>query len=87
VLIKDLNGGAVTADPHDKQRQRLVAFGMTDQEIELWYDLATMAGRFHDLPNLHPNEWNETAVEFHKLQNRLLARPGLRVVGWPKVQS
>jgi len=75
----------VTVDPHS--RQQLVEYGMTYQEIDLWYDLGTMAGRFLDLPTLHPNERNETVVELHKLQNRLLARPGLRAVGWPNVNS
>jgi hypothetical protein len=59
---------------------------MTDQEIGLWYDLGALAGRFLGLPPLHPNERTETVVEIHKLQNRLLARPGLRAVGWPDVQ-
>jgi|tagenome__1003787_1003787.scaffolds.fasta_scaffold20968070_4 hypothetical protein len=77
----------MTADAHDKQRQRLVEHGMTNQEIDLWYDLGTVAGRFLDLPILHPNERDETVVELHKLQNRLLSRPGLRAVGWPRVQG
>jgi hypothetical protein len=56
---------------------------MTDEEIGLWYDLATLAGRFLQ-PPLYPKERNEAAVEFHRLQNRLLARPGLRAAGWPR---
>ena len=68
-------------------RERLVNLGLTDAEIDLWYDLGALAGRFLELPTLHPNERGETVVEFHKLQNRLLARPGLRAVGWPHAAS
>lgn len=75
----------MTVDP--RSRHRLVEYGMTEQEIELWYDLGTLAGQFYELPTLHPTEWNETAAELHRLQDRLLARPGLRAVGWPSVQS
>lgn len=62
---------------------RLAEYGMTSQEIRLWYALAEVAGQFLQLPTLHPNERAETVVEIHKLQNRLLARPGLRAAGWP----
>jgi hypothetical protein len=65
-------------------RQQLSDYGMTDEEIDLWYALGALAGRFLNLPILHPNERSETVVEFHVLQNRLLARPGLRTVGWPR---
>jgi hypothetical protein len=65
-------------------RERLASYGMTEDEIGLWYDLAALAGRFLQLPMLHPSERNEAVVEFHQLQNRLLARPGLRAAGWPQ---
>jgi len=68
-------------------KQRLLDYGMTEQEIELWYALASVAGGFLDLPTLHPGERGETVYEIHKLQNRLLARPGLRAVGWPQEGS
>lgn len=64
-------------------RESLADYGMTHEEIGLWYDLAALAGRFLQLPTLHPNERDEAAVEFHRLQNRLLALPGLRAVRWP----
>jgi len=35
------------------------------------------------LPELHPMERGETATDFHRIQLRLLARPGLRAAGWP----
>jgi hypothetical protein len=67
----------------DAGRQRLSQYGMTDDELDLWFDLAALAGRFLQLPTLHPNERSETVVELHALQTRLLARPGLRAAGWP----
>jgi len=71
----------------DAGRQRLSQYGMTDDEIELWFDLAPIAGRFLRLPTLHPTERSETVVELHALQTRLLARPGLRAAGWPDTQA
>ena len=65
-------------------RERLVAFGMTEDEVELWFDLADVAGRALNLPVLHDMEREETASDFHRLQSRLLARPGMRAQGWPK---
>ena len=56
----------------------LLDFGLTPAELQLWYDLAKVAGRMMELPVQHPMERQETATEFHVLQNRLLARPGIR---------
>ena len=67
--------------------RRLAALGMTDEEIALWAALARVAGRFLQLPVLHPLERPETAAVFHQLQNRLLARPGLRAEGWPRPEQ
>ena len=69
---------------HSEGRQRLTEYGMTDDEIGLWFALADLAGRFLQLPVLHPSERSETAIEIHRIQNILLARPGLRAVGWPR---
>jgi hypothetical protein len=61
----------------------LLDFGLTEEELELWYDLAKVAGRFLDLPVQHPMQRQETATEIHALQNRLMARPGIRAQrGW-----
>lgn len=65
-------------------RAELAAYGMTEQELDLWFALARVAGAFQRLPTLHPNEWHETAADLHHLQNRLLARPGMRAQGWPR---
>ena len=68
-------------------RERLIAYGMTEDELDIWYALADVAGRMLQLPTLHPMEQHETAHDFHKLQDRLLARPGLRATGWPREGS
>ena len=69
---------------HDSPADRRMAgYGMTAPEIALWNDLARVAGQFLQLPVLHPHEREEVVTELHLLQNRLLARPGLRVQGWP----
>jgi hypothetical protein len=61
----------------------LLAFGLTPEELEVWYDLARVAGKMLALPVQHPMEQAETATEFHVLQHRLLARAGVRAQrGW-----
>jgi hypothetical protein len=65
-----------------KEKESLVKLGMTAAEIDAWYVLADAAGRMLRLPVLHSMEREEVCHDFHKLQNRLLARPGLRAVGW-----
>jgi hypothetical protein len=67
----------------DDARERLLAFGMTEDEVEIWFALAEVAGRTMNLPVLHPMEQQETASDFHRLQSRILARPGMRAQGWP----
>jgi hypothetical protein len=68
----------------ERGREGLVGLGMTDEEIEVWYGLAEVAGRMLQLPELHPMERHEAAHDFHNLQGRLLGRPGLRATGWPR---
>ena len=61
----------------------LLAFGLTPAELDVWYDLARVAGKMLALPVQHPMEQAETATEFHALQHRLLARAGVRAQrGW-----
>lgn len=67
-------------------RERLSKLGMTEAELDVWYALADAAGKMLKLPVLHPMEQQELVKDFHNLQNRLLARPGLRAVGWPQVK-
>lgn len=61
----------------------LLTFGLTPAELEVWYDLARVADKMLALPVQHPMEQHETATEFHALQNRLMARAGMRAQrGW-----
>lgn len=57
---------------------------MTAKEANAFEVLAKAATLMLRLPKLHPMEKEETCHDFHKLQSRLLARPGLRVLGWGK---
>ena len=73
--------------PDDEQaeaRAALARLGMTEDELELWELIAAAAGRMLALPVLHPMERAELASDFHRIQLRLLARPGLRAAGWPR---
>lgn len=80
--VDDLS--AARASSASDGRAELRELGMTDGEIDVWFALANVAGRMLALPVLHPMEQRETATELHALQNRLLARPGLRAQGWPR---
>jgi len=65
------------------KRESLAKLGMTEAELDVWYALADVVSQMYKLPTLHPMEAYETQHDFHKLQLRLLARPGLRAAGWP----
>jgi hypothetical protein len=65
-------------------RDALAELGMTQDELDLWELVGAAAGRMLALPLLHPMEQQETATDFHRIQLRLLARPGLRAAGWPR---
>jgi hypothetical protein len=68
---------------HHDEPDPLLAFGLTADELDVWGDLARVAGKMLALPVQHPMEQAETATEFHALQNRLLARAGIRAQrGW-----
>jgi hypothetical protein len=67
--------------------QPLLEYGMTEEEVKAWNALARVAGAMLALPVLHPMEQQEVASDFHRLQLRLLARPGLRAAGWPREQE
>ena len=73
-----MSGDASDAD------SRLREFGMTQEEVRIWNALAGVAGATLELPVLHPMDRKEVASDFHRLQLRLLARPGLRAAGWPQ---
>ncbi len=71
------------SDNTQSGRESLAKLGMTEAELDVWYALADVASQMYTLPTLHPMEAHETQHDFHKLQLRLLARPGLRAAGWP----
>ncbi len=69
----------MSPDPPDSaERDPLLDFGLTPDELSVWYDLAAVAGRMLALPVQHQMEQWETATEFHRLQQRLMSRPGMR---------
>ena len=69
------------------ERTRLAELGMDSAEIELWDMLAAAANWMYKLPTLHSMEAHETQHDFHKLELRLLATPGLRALGWPRQEA
>ena len=66
----------------DERRERLERFGMTGQELELWYATAELAGRMLELPEpgATTDERHELVHGLHRVQDALLARPGRRMV-------
>ncbi len=76
------------SDPTDREtdtdafRARLVALGMTEPEIALWNSVADVARGMLELPPLHPMAEHEMGHAIHRVQDLLLARPGLRAEGW-----
>jgi hypothetical protein len=66
----------------DERHQRLERFGMTGEELELWYATADLAGRMLQLaePGATSDERHEIVHGLHRVQDQLLARPGRRAV-------
>lgn len=71
-------------EPLDKGQLALMDVGLTEQEVRAFYHLADSAKLMLALPTIHPMEREETCHDFHKLQSRLMARAGLRAIGWPE---
>lgn len=67
----------------DERHKRLVRYGMTADELELWYATAELAGRMLELPEpgAGTDERHEIVHGMHRIQDELLARPGRRAVG------
>jgi len=59
-------------------RKRVIACGMTEAEADCWEAIAKAAGKFFDLPKLHPMDDQEIAQAIHIVQNKLLGRPTYR---------
>lgn len=62
--------------------QPLRDMGMTEDEVAAFDALADAATKILALPTLHTMEREEVCHDIHKIQMRLLARPGLRAIGW-----
>lgn len=67
----------------DERHQRLLQYGMTADELELWYATAELAGRMLELPEpgAGTDERHEIVHGLHRIQDGLLARPGRRAAG------
>jgi hypothetical protein len=70
---QDKNNSKVATD-----RDRVIACGMTEAEADCWELIAKAAGKFFELPKLHPMDEHEVAHAIHVVQNKLLARPVYR---------
>ncbi len=71
-----------TDGPDDKppknERDCVLAAGMTPDEADCWELTAKVAGKYFELPELHPMEKQEIASAIHIIQYRLLSRPTYR---------
>jgi hypothetical protein len=59
-------------------RKRVIACGMTEAEADCWETVAKAAGKFFELPKIHPMDDHEVAHAIHVIQHKLLARPTYR---------
>jgi hypothetical protein len=57
------------------ERKHVMDCGMTEAEADCWVTVAQAAGRFFDLPKLHPMDEQEVAQAIHIIQHKLLSRP------------
>ena len=69
---------ARSAEDKRRDRERIVAAGLTDAEAECWELVADAAGAFFRLPVLHPSDEDEVAQAVHVIQHKLLSRPTYR---------
>jgi hypothetical protein len=61
-----------------EDRKRVIACGMTEAEADCWEQTARAAGKFFELPKLHPMDDHEVAHAIHVIQHKLLSRPVYR---------
>jgi hypothetical protein len=62
--------------------ERLAQLGMTGAEIELWRAVEGVAEGLGQLPEEHGTARHEMDHAIARLQDLLLARPGMRAQGW-----
>jgi hypothetical protein len=60
------------------ERKRIIAAGLTEAEADCWVLIAKSAGKFFELPKLHPMDDHEVAHAIHVVQHKLLSRPAYR---------
>jgi hypothetical protein len=67
-------------DPKKKlnDRELVLDCGLTEEEADCWELIAKAAGKFFELPKLHPMDAGEVASAVHVIQHKLLARPTYR---------
>jgi hypothetical protein len=84
VALGSLTPGEAAAEGPDSdlddkaERQRVIACGMTEAEADCWLLTAKAAGKFFELPKLHPMDDHEVAHAIHVIQHKLLGRPAYR---------
>jgi hypothetical protein len=62
----------------NRDRECILASGLTEAEADCWELTAKAAGKYFELPELHPMERQEIANAIHTIQYRLLSRPTYR---------
>ena len=60
------------------ERRHVTACGLTEAEADCWVAVAVAAGKFFELPKLHPMDDHEVAQAIHIIQHKLLSRPAYR---------
>lgn len=85
VALEGLSPRAALADDKpnnatldDAERQRVMTCGLTEAEADCWLLISKAAGKFFELPKLHPMDDHEVAHAIHVVQNKLLSRPTYR---------
>jgi hypothetical protein len=84
LLAISATGGAADAADGDEAAERkldrdcVLASGMTEAEADCWELAAKLAGKFFELPEMHPMDKQEVATAIHVIQYKLLSRPTYR---------
>jgi hypothetical protein len=85
MALAGLTPGVMAADRKAKpefdeqtERKHVLACGFTEAEADCWIEVAKAAGKFFELPKLHPMDDQEVAQAIHIVQNKLLSRPVYR---------
>src|SRR4051794_17465458 len=71
-------GDGAQAAGRNLDRESVLASGMTEAEADCWEFAAKAAGKFFELPEMHPMDKQEVATAIHVIQNKLLSRPTYR---------